>query len=832
LPFDLWLETVRRFFAHFGTPFWQALEVLRPTDELGPPPGAAYGRAAIFAEQLGIGAHEREVLTAARPLNEWHRLYGFDDPGRTAAENQEDARRTLASAKELARRLDLSYAELGEVVRTGFVNPALERLAILKKLGLDAVDIARLKGATSFPVLSAGERKEIDQRLDAFSDDHAIRNFDARQRLDDTWAAGGFTTLLVLHGPATSDFAKTRLEFLSGAPADDLVFATLALFVRLWKRLGWTIPETDCALRVLVPASLQPITADTLAPAMAAVIPYLAHMQWLATALPLGREGGRVALLSFWSELDTRGADSLYARLFLKRGALEPDSVFDHPLGDYLTAPDPDTNQPKPFTWDGGPDEDVAAGRVGLQNHLGPVQAALRLSVAEIELILTEGHTTLAAAPLDLATLLRLHRHAVLARALRLPVAQLLALKQLTGLDPFAPIAADPPAKIADDRLFTQTMGFIAAARLLKDSGVSVEDLDWLVRHRFDPVGKYRTDPAAHLSLMRSLGGEIASIRAEHAIPADPLTLTDEQIAAKLALALPPDATQTFLAMWTGQIVLEVEEREVEEDAKIPPARLSGVPFLAVAYRAGTRIQRLVRTGVLRADERERIKLDIADLPLLHRLLDAVDARQQALLAQHFGTFLREEDLEPLFAPTGPDPDERVRRRRLAERLMPFLQGELVRRAAVEAMIAATGGERGLVESLLSNADVLAERAGTPLVEAFQAASERGTSGWFSTDPELAGLPLDPIRLDSARTVGKPADAQSGRIEGYLEVREGEAYRFFVHLDRANSKAALFLGDKADALLRGRADGNGSELSSGAIELMISVPVLLISCSA
>jgi hypothetical protein len=38
LPFDLRLETVRRFFDHFETPLWQVMEVFRRTNELFDPP--------------------------------------------------------------------------------------------------------------------------------------------------------------------------------------------------------------------------------------------------------------------------------------------------------------------------------------------------------------------------------------------------------------------------------------------------------------------------------------------------------------------------------------------------------------------------------------------------------------------------------------------------------------------------------------------------------------------------------------------------------------------------------------------------------------------------
>ena len=116
--------------------------------------------------------------------------------------------------------------------------------------------------------------------------------------------------------------------------------------------------------------------------------------------------------------------------------------VFDQPLGRYLECLDGDCYQP--FTFDPALPESAASGNVGLANHVGTVQAALQLSADDVDAILADVGTTLDAAPLDLAIVSLLHRYGVLARRLRMPVADLIVLRQLSGLDPFAP---PPPAR-------------------------------------------------------------------------------------------------------------------------------------------------------------------------------------------------------------------------------------------------------------------------------------------------------------------------------------------------------------------------------------------------
>src|SRR5262249_38716974 len=127
LPFDLWLETVRRFCAHFEIPFDDVLEVFRPSDELLPPANnpKRYYRNAIFAESLGISPSEYELYTDSTPLQRWFELYGYQAEAAALTANLDgDGQRTdLNSAKSLSRKLGVTYKQLVSIVGTGFVNP-------------------------------------------------------------------------------------------------------------------------------------------------------------------------------------------------------------------------------------------------------------------------------------------------------------------------------------------------------------------------------------------------------------------------------------------------------------------------------------------------------------------------------------------------------------------------------------------------------------------------------------------------------------------------------------------------------------------------------------
>ena len=109
-------------------------------------------------------------------------------------------------------------------------------------------------------------------------------------------------------------------------------------------------------------------------------------------------------------------------------------------------------------------------------------------------------------AELSLPNVSLLYRYGLLAKALKLSVRDLIALKQLSGLDPFKPLHADPLATLEEDHPFSQTLRFVEIAEEVKESGLKIEDLDYLLRHRFDETGKYRPEPRGHAGPAQDAG--------------------------------------------------------------------------------------------------------------------------------------------------------------------------------------------------------------------------------------------------------------------------------------------------------------------------------------
>ena len=133
----------------------------------------------------------------------------------------------------------------------------------------------------------------------------------------------------------------------------------------------------------------------------------------------------------------------------------------------------------------------------------------------------------------------------------------------------------DPLAnRSIEDHPFSQTLRFVEMAEEVKDSGLKIEDLEYLLRHRFDETGKYRPNREGTLALLKTLAEGIRAIRAEHAVPDDPGALSEEVLRQKLGLALPPDVVERFLAMMNGTAEFTATKPALHRPDQLRPKNL------------------------------------------------------------------------------------------------------------------------------------------------------------------------------------------------------------------------------------------------------------------
>ena len=121
-------------------------------------------------------------------------------------------------------------------------------------------------------------------------------------------------------------------------------FVRLLRFIRLWKKVGWTIEQTDAAICALYRADLGPLdTSDIndvtkLNAGFLTLLPRLGIVIRVMKTLNLTVKRDLLPLLACYSEIGTHGNTALYHQMFLNPALLEQDAVFaDNGYGEFLT---------------------------------------------------------------------------------------------------------------------------------------------------------------------------------------------------------------------------------------------------------------------------------------------------------------------------------------------------------------------------------------------------------------------------------------------------------------------------------------------------------------
>jgi hypothetical protein len=651
LPFDLWIETVRGFLNYFKSPLAQVLDTLRPVDNLElftDGSSRAYYRAQILAETLGISPAEYDVLTVIDPstqmssVQNWFKLYGYADEN-TALNGQLDPTdpsqylvAPLKSAKNLSERLGLSYQELTDLVTAGFLNPGLYPLIFqFERFGIDIDDAFSYTGQPGYSALAAPQQAAFETLLDGITTQYKSQNpastFDARTWLASLLPANYATKVLVLDDPDSGcNFTGTTLLYADGSAAQPADFLKFNLFVRLWKRLGWTLDETDRALQLFFPSTLPPWTDPGFAAAFSAswktALVYLAHLDDLNSRL--SPVLGRTALLPFWTGLPVQGSSPLYAQIFLNPSVLINDWGFDAPNGQFPWS----TSDP-------------------LSNHQAAVQGALGLTAAEIAAVLADAGpavTTVAAVvngqnvtvpSFTLSNLSICYRYSALARCLQMEVSGMIALKAMSGLDPFHALSGAPLSVLADDVLFNQILLFVTQVVAVQNSGFSVEDLQYLLRQQFDPVGKYQSDPNVLMALVQSVATGLQQIQARNAVPANLTSMSESLIDQILSGLFPPAILKSLFALLTDAQTYTATAANVVAANAIDPAPFAQEAELSFDYESATVTQSVTCKGLLLNWKKSQLEL-INNSPLLSGLLDQLQAQAQLTLAQRVNDLL------------------------------------------------------------------------------------------------------------------------------------------------------------------------------------------------
>lgn len=390
LPFNQPLESLRRYFNTFGVPLPLAMDRLRKGEESAEEIDKK-GWREILIEEACLSPEEEAVLTADLLT----KIYGFA-PGEdakaiaTLSNAQRFARRMDIAYEDLSAILQTQFINPNSVL-----IPKLERLQVsfadmrkLKEANTPEADAAfdKLLSANG----NAPNPGEFGGDVKAWIKDNYDRIMKIIMLTVPSWGA----STLYLAGDCVTPTAQEQgstlyyectsegisgdkeptswptevgTKQLDGAGAlaweckDDLnssTFGTLAVrytnpdpaklsqpiasvdfvrllrFIRLWKKLGWTIEQTDAAICCLLPVPSFPLEGyaldqpDKLDSSFLDLLPRLGMLVRVMKTLNLSVKRDLSPLLNLWGDIRTHGANSLYRRMFLNQAVLQQDPLF------------------------------------------------------------------------------------------------------------------------------------------------------------------------------------------------------------------------------------------------------------------------------------------------------------------------------------------------------------------------------------------------------------------------------------------------------------------------------------------------------------------------
>lgn len=764
LPFHQPLETLRRCFRRFDAPLAEVMAALRASDD------DEVWRD-IWMETVGLSRAEHGLLTqsvpaaggGADPMATVRRLYGF-----TAATSDDDVRAALTNAKSFCRRTGISYEELAQLLRTEFVNPGAGLLARLRRLGLSLAELKQLKEG---PVGDA----ELADMLAPGVDPEAFD--DIRAALTDDDFYDRVMGLIVLTNPDDPEdvcnFDRVELRYADPDPKADgpsgADLVRLIRFIRLWRKLGWTLDQTDKAASALYrPAAAPGGALAALDSGFIALLASLGVVLRAAELLGLKLKRDLPALLACIAPIDMHGDSSLYRRMFVTRGRADPAFAEDGG-GAFLT------------------DKDAR-----LLAHGETLRGAFALTGEEFDRIVADLKYD-SDTPLELGTISEVFRRGWLARALKLSVRELLLIIEVTGFDPFG---APDPADAALLRLIV----LVARLRALEVKPARILELVW----NQDPAGKPRPGAAAVTALARTLRAVLAEVERDFAPADDP----EGSIArARVALVYGSDAADFLFALLEERYESSVEYRhgKVELEAAIvtaaPPGRLGYDDFA----------KRLSYSGVLTESVRTALKAVTGVSAGFQKAVDDLFDSNKAAIDAFFHRF------EPLRKPfddylTSSEPVEARRKALLAE-VVEALRNRRLRQQALQTIAAAAACDVALASALLEDPAVLEAAAGAPstALDDVVAIGRAGLEAHFFFAATIAAKP-DLVRLAEADLDYGPGGAStlpahptagspiSARWLGLVEAPEDGRYQIRIDTD-PGAKVTLTLNGEAVAMV-------------------------------
>jgi hypothetical protein len=453
LPYHQPLDVIRIYSDHLKTERYDVMKGLQKDI-------SAPAIKAIESEALRISQEEYVVLTKekfdttadTRTLSDYYgapasmeRLAGFG---------------VSDGIHEFLRRTGVKYTDLVELIKTKFINPHQDKFDFLEELFAGS----GFTGTTLYPKFTAIKNGTLDPAADPINGVLVAAGLTGP--LFTTWIQTHFdefnSVITLYQSDSKCDLNTTHLATIkkiyestpvTASGIGDPAWSKIHRFIRLWRKLGWTIHETDLMLEAL---GQNDITPDTISK-LSSVVLLNKKLK-----LPLNK------LATLWGSIDTYGDKSLYKKLFLNKTVLQTDKRFEaDPFGNFL--------QPDPLD------------TTTLADHVPAILAAFRMSEDDLNAILKvaildNGAAGRAIDPstdkLSIYNLSIIYRYTVLSKILKLKVPDLCLLTKLFSTNPFSTFAIASSQFINISPAIT--FSFYELAASIKKAGFKAEQLQYI----------------------------------------------------------------------------------------------------------------------------------------------------------------------------------------------------------------------------------------------------------------------------------------------------------------------------------------------------------------
>jgi peptidoglycan hydrolase-like protein with peptidoglycan-binding domain len=610
LPFHRPLALLRLHLQAIGVALADVMTALRANEAIERSTPQTFAWRDILMEQVGLSRPEYRLFTD-RTLG-LHGMYGYgnmtDSDTLTKLQNQ--------NLQDFSRRVAVSYDDLFAVIQTDFVNPNNTLTFV------NPTDSSDLCSATAL----------------------VLRHVDPDN------------TVSLLHG---ADFLQ------------------LIRFIGLWKRLRLTIKQTDDVVVALYPADQLPTGASDdadfqlLDSGFLTLLPRIGFLYKAVKLLGLSTDA-LPSLLACWAPIDTTGAHSLYASMFLTPTLSQQDHAFAADLSGKILQ---DTAQT-------------------LLAHELTLCAAFNITGAEFGLITTALGFS-AATVLNLANISAIYRMGWLAHTLGLSLIEFLMLRTYSRLDPFASLdpqqnatSAEPPA-----------IRFIELVQAMRAAGLEPVQALYLMWDQ-DITGKATPPDSTVTQLATTLRANFAAVESQFTLLDD----SDGRISKeRMTLVYGNTTTDFFFGLLNNTLTSSAGYGSPQGAIPQPviDASLGRLSYDDLR-------KQVTFTGVLDATTQAAIDAAITangnDANLHAALVNLAAANHQAV-DPFFAAY---PELLPLYAAyvTSSDPAQ-TRRTALLANFLPSLKAKRKQEQALASITAAVGADPSFASALLQDSTIL-----------------------------------------------------------------------------------------------------------------------------